>query len=183
MSKTVTSIFMVPTLKIDISNIKENGFINAYIGDLKKDLNYENCIYLLFKPSNLERFREFLDSEYNRTENIVEDYDYEQGYVVVVYKLNDFFKDDFDVVKSGKYSETSTLFRQEFSKIVRIKNEEGVVKSETSLQHLIFQKSLSMKLYLEEIIGCTITDDMEVWQTFVPEKETLDIEEIIKQSI
>ena len=40
-------------------------------------------------------FRNFLDNEFERTKAIVEDYDYEDGYVVVVYQLNDKYKKDF----------------------------------------------------------------------------------------
>jgi hypothetical protein len=41
-----------------------------------------------FKPDNLEKFKEILEGEYERTKDIIEDYDYADGFVVVVYKPN-----------------------------------------------------------------------------------------------
>ena len=57
--KNITSIFIVPTLGFPKDSLKSNGFINGYIKDEGKDAEYENSIYLLFKPENLDRFREF----------------------------------------------------------------------------------------------------------------------------
>jgi hypothetical protein len=102
--KNITSIFMVPTLKVPKDALKGNGFINAYIKDATKEDDYSECIYLLFRPENLDKFREFLDNEYERTKTIIEDYDYEDGFVVVVYKLDDKFKEDFDLIRQIKGS-------------------------------------------------------------------------------
>jgi hypothetical protein len=97
--KTITTIFMVPTLKVPTNALKDNGIINGYIKDVDRDVQYENCIYVLFKPNDMDKFRNFLDSEHERTNDIVEDYDYDGGYVVVVYKLNPKFEKDFVIVK------------------------------------------------------------------------------------
>ena len=83
---------MVPTLRVPKDALRSNGFINGYIKDEKMQHGYEDPIYLLFKPDNLDKFREFLDGEYERTKSIIEDYDYEDGFVVVVYQLNERFK-------------------------------------------------------------------------------------------
>ena len=48
---------MVPTLKVPKDALKENGFINGYVKDGSRDVQYENCIYLLFKPADLDKFR------------------------------------------------------------------------------------------------------------------------------
>ncbi len=99
--KTITTIFMVPTLKINRDVLKDNGFINGYVKDVRKDVQYENCIYLLFKPEDIDRFKDFLDEEYERTKSIIDDYDYENGYVVLVYQLDGKFKRDFQFVKTS----------------------------------------------------------------------------------
>ena len=109
--KTITTIFMVPTLKVPTNFLKDNGIINGYIKDVDRDAEYQNCIYLLFKPDDMDKFRNFLDSELERTNDIVEDYDYDGGYVVVVYKLNPKFEKDFVIVKEGKYSKTEILLK------------------------------------------------------------------------
>ena len=55
--KTITSVFMVPTLKIDRDELRDNGFINGYVHDAGKDTQYESAVYLLFQPKDLDRFK------------------------------------------------------------------------------------------------------------------------------
>jgi len=101
MTNTCATIFMVPTLKVPKDSLKDNGFINAYIEDDMSDTKYKDCIYVLFKPNDIDLFKDFLDSEYERTKQIVEDYDYDEGFVVVVYSLNKKFKEDFKLIING----------------------------------------------------------------------------------
>ena len=108
--KNITSIFMVPTLKIGKKKLNSNGFVNAYIKDSRRDVQYDECIYLLFHPEKLDAFREFLDEEYERTKSIVDEYDYENGFVVVVYKLDEQFKEDFQLIFNHHYSLVIFLF-------------------------------------------------------------------------
>ena len=108
--KTITSIFMVPTLKISSSALKNNNFINGYVKDEMREDDYKDAIYLLFRPDDIDRFREFLEDEYERTKDIIEDYDH-HGFVVVVYKLNIKFANDFHLIRMGKYSKTSPEYR------------------------------------------------------------------------
>jgi hypothetical protein len=179
--KTITSIFMVPTLKVPKDALKSNGFINAYIKDADKDVQYEDSIYLLFKPENLDKFREFLDSEYERTKAVIEDYDYEDGYVVVVYQLNKKYKKDFMLVKEGKYSKTSDEFQKLFPKIVKIFRN-GLNKDEISLQYRIFNKNEDLVEFWEEKLGIhlqsVIGKDFEVWEGWDEIKEVLEINKI-----
>ena len=79
LEKTITSIFMVPTLKIPKEQLLKNNFINGYIKDLNRDVQYENAVYLLFKPENIDIFREFVDSEYERTQQLIDDYNYDNN--------------------------------------------------------------------------------------------------------
>ena len=138
--KNITSIFMVPTLKVPKDALRSNGFINAYIKDNRREDQYKESVYLLFKPTDLDKFREFLDSEYERTKAVIEDYDYEDGYVVVVYQLNDKYKKDFNLIRQGKYSKTSVDFQKMFPKVVKIvKN--NLHRDEISLQYRIFNKA------------------------------------------
>jgi hypothetical protein len=179
--KTITSIFMIPTLKIPKDKLKENGFINGYVKDGGRDIQYENSVYVLFKPENLDKFREFLDKEYERTKTVIEDYDYEDGYVVVVYQLNDKYKKDFNLIKQGKYSKTSKSFQNEFPKLVKIVRE-GDVKEAMSLQTRVFMRTDDLIEYWEERLGMnlkiTLGEDYELWDIFDETKETLEIDKI-----
>ena len=175
--KTITSIFMVPTLGINKELLKDNGFINGYCRDGNREIQYEGSIYLLFKPKSLDKFRAFLDGEYERTKDVIDDYDYEDGFVVVVYELNKKFKKDFNLVREGLYSKTSSEFQAKFSKIIKIKSD-GSYRDEISLQYRVFNKTEDLKTYWEEKLGIEFEDDWEVWDGFELDKETLNLDKI-----
>lgn len=173
MEKTVTTMFIVPTLKIPKDKMKEVGFINGYELDESQDVLYPDAVYLLFKPKNLHEFREFLNDEYERTTNIIDDYDCGKGFVVVVYKLDKRYTNDYTLVRQGKYSKTSKKFQSEFSKTVRIMKG-GVASDEVSLQFRIFNKTQDMVDFWEDKLGMRLPPDQEVWQTYEVEKEILN---------
>jgi len=175
--KNITSIFMVPTLNAPKDALRNNGFVNGYIKDIKRDDGYEECVYLLFRPENLDKFREFLDSEYDRTKSIIEDYDYEDGYVVIIYQLNSKFKKDFELIQIGKYSKTSKDFQKMFPKIVSI-NKNGHNKDEISLQYRIFNRADDLIEFWENKLNIEFKDEYEVWEGWDEEKEVLDIDKI-----
>jgi hypothetical protein len=182
LKKTITSIFIVPTLKIDRDKLKENGYLNGYMSDVRRDIQYQNAVYLLFQPSNLDKFREFLDDEYQRTKQLIDDYDYEEGFVVVVYTLDNKWKKDFAIIREGKYSKTSKVYQQEFPKIIKILRN-GLYKDDISLQFRIFTKDESLRQYWEDKLDMNFTDDMEVWDGFDIENEILDLDKIKKQEL
>lgn len=180
--KTITSIFIVPTLKINKEDVKENNFINGYLEDVRRDVQYKNAAYLLFKPENLDKFREFLDSEYERTKSVIDDYDYEDGYVVVVYKLDEKWKEDFSLIKEGLYSQTSKDFQSIFPKIIKI-NKDGLRRDEISLQFRVFNKTEDLRTYWENRLDVEFTDDMELWRGFAYEEEKLDLDKIKEKEL
>jgi len=176
--RTVTSIFMVPTLKIPKDELKSNGFIDGYFKDKRKDLEYKDSVFLLFKPVNLNRFRRFLEEEYERTKSIIEDYDYEDGFVVVVYKLNPEYKKDFDLVREGKYSKTSPAFQNLFPRIVKI-IKDGLHRDELALQYRVFNKTPDLIQYWVDKFNMEFdAENYEVWDGFREEDETLDLDKI-----
>lgn len=176
-SKTVTSIFMVPTLGIDKEDLSKNNFINAYSDDINNDASIEDSVFLLFKPKDLVNFKSFLEKEYEKTKKIIEDYDYEDGYVVVVYNLDDKYKEDFDKIREGKYSTTSIQFQNLFNKTVR---SEKTGNEQETIQYLIFTKDIKLLDFWEEAIGQSLHEDEEIWPEFNIVKETLDIKNIKK---
>lgn len=168
---------MVPTLKVPNEAFLDYGYINAFIKDLSRDIQYEDVVYVLLKPKNMDAFRLFLESEYDRTENIIEDYDYDGGFVVLVYKLNPELKEDFELIKQGKYSKTSEKFKSQFPKVKKI-TIAGLRRDELSTQWRIFRKTTDLKEHWEEKLGVSFNDELEVWEGFHEERETLDIENI-----
>jgi len=168
---------MVPTLKVPNEGFKYQGFINAFIKDERREVQYEDCIYVLFRPENLDRFREFLDSEYERTKDLIDEYDYEEGFVVLVYKLNPKLKKDYELIKQGKYSKTSKTFQNSFSKTVKVLLN-GVMIDQKSLQIRIFEKTEDLKEYWEEKLNVTFDDEYEVWDGWDEQKEVLNLDKI-----
>ena len=176
-SKTITSMFMVPTLKINKDDLKNNGFINGFSRDAIKDVEYENAIYLLFRPSQVDMFREFLDKEYERTKQLIDDYDHPKGFVVLVYKLNPEYSKDFSLIREGKYSRTSEAFQKEFPKIVKI-FVGGLHRDEISLQYRVFNKTQDLIDFWENKFGMKFDESMELWERYKEEEETLTMDKL-----
>ena len=174
---TITSLFIVPTLSIGREKLIDNGFVNGYIKDSRKDIQYENAVYLLFKPADLDRFRNFLDGEYEKTKSIIDDYDYEDGYVVVVYEINPKLVNDVELIKQGKYSQTSKKFQEIFPKVVKIRKS-GLSRDEISLQYRVFNKTEDIVQFWEDKLGVELPEDVEVWHGFFEEDESLDLDKI-----
>lgn len=178
--KTITSIFIVPTLKLGKEHLVNNNFLNGYIADLRRDVQYEDAVYLLFKPDDLDRFREFLENQYESNHMLIDDYDYEDGFVVVVFKLDMKHKKDLDLIMRGKYSQTSQKFKDIFPKVVKVvKNH--LHKDEISLQYRIFKKTQDLRDYWEDRTGVVFTEDMEVWPGFDLLNESLDLDKVKEQ--
>ena len=162
---TITSIFIVPTLSIGKDKLIDNGFVNGYIKDGKRDIQYENAVYLLFKPTDLDKFRNFLDGEYEKTKSIIDDYDYPR------------LKNDVELIKQGKYSQTSKKFQEIFPKVVKIRKN-GLSRDEISLQFRVFNKTEDLVQFWEDKLGVELPEDVEVWHGFFEDFETLDLDKI-----
>lgn len=180
--KTITTIFMVPTLKIPRQDLQENSFINGYIKDASRDVQYENAVYLLFKPENLDRFREFLDLEYERNSSLLDDYNIDSEYVVLVYQLNKDYAKDFNLIRQGKYSKTSPSFQNLFPKVIKIVKG-GLHKDEVSLQHRIFNKTEELTRFWEDSLDVVFEKEYELWYKFDEDLETLKPEKLCLMSI
>ena len=179
LDNTITSIFIVPTLEIGRDRLLANGFINGFIKDEHRDVQYENAVYLLFRSKNVDKFKTFLDEEYARTNFIIDDYDYKGGYIVIVYKLDSRWNEDFKLVKKGQYSKTSKDFQKVFKKTVKvIRNLVSV--EEMSLQHMIFSKAEKLRSFWEKELNVTFSEDMEVWQGWIEENEILNLSKLQK---
>lgn len=168
----ITSIFMTPTLGHSINKLKLKGYLGAYSGvkDIRED---PDAIFLLFNPDNID-FSDFLKKEYETSPYIIEDFNYENNYVVVVYGLNPLFKEDFDKVRLGKYSKTSKDFQELFPKIIDISNGDELIKSE-SIQYKIFNKTKDLRDYWEDKLGIKCFPDQELWDGYDAENELLKL--------
>lgn len=174
--RTTTTLFLLRPLGLSPSDVDKYGFISAYSRDANQDHQYENCVYLLFKPSDMDLFMDFLERE-RELRNVVEDYDYEGGYVVIVYMLPSKFYKDYELIRQGLYSKTSKAFQEVFPKVIKIvKN--GKHRDEISIQYRVFNRTQDLIDFWESKLGVRFSPDQEVWEGFHLEKETLNIDKI-----
>jgi hypothetical protein len=181
---TNTELFLVPPLGIGRGLLKEHGFIGAYLGDVNKpEVKYERGIFMLFRPPNMMLFNEWIEYEKERTPWMVDDYDYDGGYVVIIYCLEERLGRDYERFLKGEYSKFSPEFKSRFTKTVPVKSHMGRTTNELSWQWRIFKKDPEIRKHWELELWdysheSVFTDDMEVWS--VPDldekgKEMLDI--------
>jgi len=179
---TATNLFLTPLLGIGRANLDANGFENAYIKDEIKGIDYENAVYLLFRPMNQERFEEFLSKERSRKAKIIDEYDYPDGYTMVVYQYDPKWQFDIEIIMSGKFSKVSTDFKESIPKTGRKVEKPGVFKEITTIQHQIFKKDLQVQTYWKYELGLDFEKDDEIWPIYF-EKEIFSqdtLEKLIK---
>lgn len=168
----ITSIFMAPTIGHTIISLKKLGYIGAY-ASVEDEEYYSDTIYFLFKIINKDAFNTFLKKEYNTSKLIIKDYDY-KDHVIVAYLLNPVFKEDFDLIRDGKYSQTSKSFQAMFPiEVEIIKNDE--LQMVSSIQYKIFKKTPDLRKYWEEKLDTSIGPEQELWEVYDVEKEKLKL--------
>lgn len=168
MNKTITSIFMVPTLAIGRDRLLKHNFCNAFCHDEDHEIKYENCIFLLFHNKDIDKFREFLDEEYERTKQLITDYNYQDDYVVLVYELNDRFKEDFAKIKKGAYSKTSKEFQAMFPEKVPVTGGMSY-----STQYRVFNQTEDLIKFWQDKLDVVLESGQELWEMYDENKEIL----------
>lgn len=182
LKSTNTELFLVAPFGIGRNLLKEHGFIGAYLEDVHKpDLHPERGVFLLFKPPNMALFNEWAEYEKERTPWLVDDYDYDGGYVVMVYALEERLSRDFDRFLRGEYSKFSPEFKGRFTQTVVLRDNMGRSRKELTLQWRIFKKDPEIRKHWEQLLWdyaheSVFTEDMEVWSSPTIENERLDIE-------
>lgn len=172
---TATNLFIKPILQISQEDQVLNGFENAYIKDELRDIEYPNAVYLLFRPMRAGQFNLFVEGERERGA-ILDEYDYDNGWTMLVYKYDKKWQNDVNLILQGKFSEVSEEYKNQIPKI--LKSPQGEV---ISLQHHVFAKDEWMKEWLYERYGIDVPDDVEHWK-FYTERETFT-EQTLKQLV
>lgn len=179
----MSTIFITPLLGIDRYYLTEDniGFVNAYLFDANKDVAYSDAVYLLFKPRNFLSFKDFLALEKARNA-ILDEYDYEGGFVVLVYAIPPVFLKEMDKFLNSAYSQFSDELKELYPKVVRIVDQNGLRKDEMALTWRIFRKDADLRKYWENLLNSTFDDTMEVWSAVNLNRETLTIEDgVVKE--
>lgn len=183
-----TLFILKPIVKEPMDVLLEHNLINSYLRDRDREDIEGDYLFVLFKPPDFDFFEIFLHEQHENV-HFVDEYDYEGGYVVLVYRIPDAMKKDFALFKQGKYSKMSAWFKAYYSKDLikkgrSISVEVDGMKIKKSIQWLVFDKDKQLQLLLEKYMGIRFDEiyqkkeDMELWTGVDEEKETLDIDRI-----
>lgn len=153
-------LFLLPLLKINVYDLEKHGFINTFLGDSEHEEVEGDLLYLLFKPKDLFSFGEFLLTQEGK--GLIEDYDYDGGLVVLVYKLPEKFKGDYEHFYQSKYSRFSDEFKEQFPRTVKV-NMAGMKKTVGSTQWAIFSRDEGLIKEWEDEIGVVFAKGQELW--------------------
>jgi len=151
-TKTSTTIFLLPALGIDKNKLIHFGFKNAYYGDHKHDVHYDESVYLLFKT---EEDIEILIKEIEDKNKVQEVYDIGE-YTMVVVKFPDKYSKDFKLFKEGKFSKFSKSYINTyfpFKKPTEWDSKGKVIKEEYTLFYHIFNKTDWLKDWWTKRLG------------------------------
>jgi hypothetical protein len=146
--------------KLSTSVIRDFGFVDAYVKDKYHETDYSHPLHLLFKQDHaMTSFRDFIQSEYERG-LLLEDYDYPEGYIVLLYDYPDVFKSDYDKILRGEYSKTSKDFQACFPDNVIVDGEKQI-----TMYYRTFNKSEDLREALEKKYGFKLPEQSEVWKS------------------
>lgn len=176
---TTSTILLLPTIGKNRRRLLKYGFLNAYLDDKDYDIHYEEALYLLFKPEPSEKISELVSFE-RQDSLFLDEYDYEGGYVVVVYAMQKKYLPEYKLFLEGKYSKFSQEYKDSFAKMLDVRNKEtGIVEKKISLQYHIMNRTDTLKDMREKEFNIKMAEfgpDMEYWS--IPDihgKETLNI--------
>lgn len=178
--KNCTTIFLLPGIGHTRQDLLKHGFLAAYLDDINHEVHYEESVYLLFKPEDQPAFQKFLENEYRKATLIVEDYDYEGGYIVLIYKIHEKYLPEYQLFLQGKYSKFSPEYISMFPMDIVVEDSMGIATVKRSLHYHIFNRTTEIKEYWEKKIGEKMPKDMELWSSPDMDKEVLDITSINK---
>lgn len=175
-----TLFILKPVVGVNWGILEEEfGLINSYLKDKSREDLTGDLLFILFKPIDFDYFELFLEEQSNRNNAFLEDYDYAGGYVVMVYRIPEHMKPDFELFKQGKYSKLSSIIKEAYDKEVK-----AFLKPQPSFQWRVFKKDPSLRKELEEFLGSHFTKDMELWEMpDVDKKELLDIEKFLNPKV
>lgn len=171
---TVTTVFILPVLKIGRKKLDNVGFLDAFMFNGEEQMVYDNCIHLLFCPVSMDKFTDFLQDERDRGASIVDENDYAGGLVLLTYKIPARFETDIQKIWLGKYSEVSQEYRNMIPSTAK-KEVDGVIVTFTSAQHMVFNKDPSLRKKLEQELAVEIDPKQEIWTKPSIERETFKL--------
>lgn len=198
---TNTSLFLLPPLQIEDELLDRHHFWNAYLGDVDHvtEETDEHLLYCLFKPVDTFIFEQLID-QLDRQGILVDDYDYEDGFCVLVLKFPKEYNNDFELIVQGKYSQTSGKFQSLFpmdrrlttEEVLLLKDQESILSKEEyetlreslveTMYKGVFKKTRGFKKLMEDYFQIDVDSmgkDFEYWTGFENSPSILSIDRIL----
>lgn len=111
---------------------------------------------------------------------LIEDYDYPNGYTVLVLRFPEQFRKDYELYLEGKFSKFSVEYKQKMPE-----QTEAIVDGRKipgmSTPYMVVHKEERMRKFWEQQFNCYIDPKDEYWGIPNVEKETLDIDKILNK--
>jgi hypothetical protein len=185
---TKTSLFILPMLGI---NFKEkpifNFFINAFVDDKNLDHNIKESVFILFKVKDVAD-KQWVAINDMLIKHKCYIYNYyvgeEDGCQLLMYVLQipSYHLDNFNLIKQGKYSQTSALYKNLFPQYILLdkfqKTESqiwGILNKSATLKDKIVKEFINPNTSTpEEVIELRreINTWNEIWDAFHEHEET-----------
>lgn len=177
-----TTLFMLPALnlsgdKTGFRLLQYYGFINCYLDWKESPEAHQNCIYLVFNPTDaaMARFGEFYDI-YKTYPNFVTDYVLDANLVILVFRVKDKWKETLQAFRNSKYSWMSKEYAELFKR-PDLNTGRVFVQNE----YYIITKDKDYKRKLEDSLSnptsiVVIADHLELMDSLDPAKEIFSYE-------
>jgi superfamily I DNA/RNA helicase len=138
--------------------MKKYGFVNAFIGDRRKEGKYpEECLFLLFR---IQKNSEELADMMRNLEGFKDEYDPDDDHIVFVVEIEDKWKKLYHLFKEGQYSQFDEAYIKQFypRRVYAGIDAYGKPLSKDSINYLILTRDPELKHEIEEDLGVTLRD-------------------------
>ena len=174
----VRNVYIVPLLNIGRDRLNKQGFVNSYLYSGDEEEDYDHAIHLLFQTKNMESFNDFIAEERERPISLLDERDYQDGYVLLTYGIPEKFREDMDKFWRGQYSKMSQEFKEAIPYYIEKMN--GQKTNEMTVQHMVFTKSIKLRAHWEKQFNVIMDKDQELWALPTIERETFKLSNYVK---
>ena len=178
---TVSNMLVLPILKLNRKHLNELGFINSFLFNGEADDELEGVIHLLFKPVKKDDFNLYADA-LRETGDLVDESDYYGGYTILTLKLPEEFKEDYEILWTGKYSRLSKEYKKQFPVTIKYSDRRNRPVESKTIQYMIFNRDPELREMWEEEFGMTMGQDWELWRLMEKEAETFKLSKYEKSA-
>lgn len=154
-----TTLFMLPSIgfqeeKTSLRMLKYFGFVNCYLSHYQSTVDYPNCLFLVFNPSNeaLEKFKDFY-KVYRTYPNFITDYTIDYRLIVLVFRVLPKWNETLQAFTESHYSKMSKEYSELFKNI-----DMSTGKVQAGPEYFIMRKDPEYRKYLEDSLSNRVGD-------------------------